>query len=133
MVESKKRKLVRPWQDVAKEAQDHRDVSLAKVKPGSPKAFQNIQFSGALPKNSTIIPEKYLHLNDYRITEMFPEDLLEALASGKLSAVDATTAFLRRAVLAQKPVNIIRLRNPVRIGLILCRQIASRSSFLKEL
>jgi len=106
MVELKKRKLQRRWQEVAKEAQDHRDASLAKVRLGLPEAFQYIQFSGGLPKISTIVPREALHLNDYRITETLPEDLLDSLASGKLSAVDVTTAFLRRAVLAQKLVSV---------------------------
>jgi hypothetical protein len=105
MTETKKRKLQRPWEEIAKEAQDHRDGSLARVKPGLPEAFERIQFSGELPKNSISVPGKALHPRDFRITETLPEELLKSLASGQLSAVDVTTAFLRRAVLAQKLVS----------------------------
>jgi hypothetical protein len=100
----KKRKIQRPWQDIAKEAQEHRDASLARVVPGLPEAFERIQFSGELPKSSIHVPGKALHPRDFRITETLPEVLLESLAKGNLSAIDVTTAFLRRAVLAQKLV-----------------------------
>jgi amidase len=105
MAESRKRKFQRPWVEIAQEAQDHRDGSMAKVKPGLPEAFERIQFSGGLPKNSIGVPGKTLHPRDYRITETLPEVLIESLASGLLTAVDVTTAFLRRAVLAQKLVS----------------------------
>jgi amidase len=108
MTDSKKRKLQRPWQKVAQEAQNYRDSSLARVQPGLPEAFERIQFSGELPKNSTSVPGKALHPRDFRITEKLPEELLKSLASGELSAVDVTTAFLRRAVLAQKLVSSSR-------------------------
>jgi amidase len=129
MVESKKRKLQRSWQEIAKEAQDRRDASLGKVNPGLPEAFERIQFSEELPKISMNIPGKVLHPTDYRITEMLPEDLITSLASRDLTAVDVTTAFLRRAKIAQKLVSILLC--PERMSKSL-RQIASPSSCPSE-
>jgi amidase len=105
MAQSSKRKRERPWQDIAKEAQDHREASLMKVQPGHRAAFDRIQFAEELPKNSMNIPGKALHPRDFQITETLPEHLVKALATGELSATDVTTAFLRRAALAQKLVS----------------------------
>ena len=104
MVQTSKRKRERPWQEIAKEAQDRRDASLAKVQPGLPAAFERIQFSEELPKNSMNIPGKALHPRDFQITETLPEQLVKALSTGGLSAMNVTTAFLRRGALAQKLV-----------------------------
>lgn len=101
---SKKRKPNRPWQDVAKEAQQHRDETLSRVSPGLPVAFERIQFSEGLPLNSMDVPGKALHHRDFEITNKLPEELLSLMASGSLTASDVTTAFLRRTVLAQKLV-----------------------------
>ena len=100
-----KRKAKRPWQEIAKEAEDHRRESLVKVVPGLPAAFENIQFSTVLPQNSTGVPGKALHPKDFQITQRLPEELIQLMARGELSSVEVTTAFLRRAVLAQKLVS----------------------------
>jgi amidase len=105
---AKKRKLQRPWQEIAEEAQYHRDTTIALVKPGLPQAFENIQFSEGLPNNSMNVPGRALHPKDFRITERLPEELVLSMAAGELSAVDVTTAFLRRAVLAQKLASLLR-------------------------
>jgi amidase len=101
-----KAKPKRPWQDIAKEAQEYRDASIARVVPGLPVAFEHIQLSERLPKNSIHGPSKALHPRDFKITETLPENLVKALASGELSSTDVTTAFLRRAGLAQKLVRV---------------------------
>ena len=104
MPPNKRRKLdpaPKPWQEVAKEAQDLRDGSLSRV----PEAPESSKFPRELPKNSIYLPQKLLHTADSQITEMLPDELVNSLASGTLSAVDVTTAFLRRAVVAQKLVN----------------------------
>ena len=102
MVQPKKRKHSRPWQQIAQEAQDHRDASLAQVGLTASAGFEQ---SGSLPKSSLNVPEKVLEHHDLRITETLPEDLLKRLAIGELSTTEVTTAFLRRAVLAQKLVS----------------------------
>jgi len=53
-----------------------------------------------------LVPSKTLHPRDTKITETLPENLVKQLASGNLSAKVVTTAFLRRAVLAQKLVSL---------------------------
>ena len=111
MVRYNKRKRDRPWQEIAQEAQDHRDASLARVQPGLPAAFERIQFSEELPKSSMPIPGKALHPRDFQITQTRPEELIKALASGDLSPTIVTTAFLRRAALAQKLVSSQMLRS----------------------
>ena len=102
MVQPKKRKHSRPWQQIAQEAQDHRDASLAQ---GGSTVSAEFKQSGNRPKSSLNVPEKVLEHHDLRITETLPEDLVKCLAVGELSATEVTTAFLRRAVLAQKLVS----------------------------
>ena len=118
MGKSIKRKREQTWQEVAKEAQDHRDASLAKVQPGLPAALERIRLSEGLPKNSMSIPGKTLHPGDFRITETLPEQLVKALSTGELSATNVTTAFLRRAVLAQMLVSWLLFLFLVNIRLI---------------
>lgn len=55
--------------------------------------------------NVTGIPAKVLSLEDVAITETPIEKLLDLLATGKLSSVRCTEAFLRRAVLAHQLTN----------------------------
>lgn len=98
MAQVSKTKKKRPWRDIAREAQQYRDASIARVQPELPQLPEN------LPKNVTKIPGTVLYWEEIKITEMLPEDLLSALASGELTAVAVTTAFLRRASLAQKLV-----------------------------
>ena len=112
---SKKQKVQRPWQEIAKDAQDHRDASLAQVKPGpesssmypAPEHALEQSHPSAACKISMKFPETTLHPRDVQITETLPEDLVQSLATGELSATDVTTAFLRRAVIAQKLVSAI--------------------------
>jgi hypothetical protein len=112
---SKKQKLQRPWREIAKEAQDHRDATLAQVQPGRPDLFEkfeedleNIQCD-PLKGASIMTAGRVLHPDDVNITKMLPENLLTALASAELSAISVTTAFLRRAVIAQKLVSFWNL------------------------
>ncbi|KAL9610378.1 MAG: hypothetical protein Q9167_004918 [Letrouitia subvulpina] len=86
----------RPWQDIAREAQGHRDESLASVKPELP------ELADALPATIVGIPAQVLTPEEVKITETLPEELLGSLASGSLTAAAVTAAFLRRTALAQK-------------------------------
>lgn len=103
-----KAKQKRPWQDVAREAQRYRDASMAVVTADFP-ATSGGDESQELPKNSTDIATLTLHPRDMQITGSLPEELIRALASGDLSATDVTTAFLRRAALAQKLVGLFHM------------------------
>jgi len=103
MAQVKVVKRKRPWQDIAREAQQYRDASIARVWPDLPQLPEN------LAKNVTEIPGTVLSREEVQITEMSPEGLLNVLASGDLTAVAVTTAFLRRASLAQKLVWLERV------------------------
>ncbi|KAI4200435.1 MAG: hypothetical protein LQ350_003973 [Teloschistes chrysophthalmus] len=91
----------RSWQETAKIAQDLRDASISRVEPPVPDV------PSALPKNVTDIPEQLLTKDEVLITRSLAENLLPAIASGKLTSVSVTNAFLRRASLAQKLTNCI--------------------------
>jgi hypothetical protein len=52
------------------------------------------------------VPGKALHPRDFHITQKLPEELIKLMAAGDLTSMDVTTAFLRRAVLAQKLVSL---------------------------
>ncbi|KAE9373330.1 amidase [Stipitochalara longipes BDJ] len=106
MAPSSKTKPKRPWQEITKEAQDHRDASLATFAKDFPAEITPDDFAD-LPDNSANIPGMVLQARDLKITESLPEELVKLLANGDLSAVDVTTAFLRRAALAQKLTNCI--------------------------
>lgn len=81
--------------------QNHRDKTISSLSPAIPA------LPSQLPQNVTGIPRDLLSANEISITESKAEVLLSQLASGELSAVDVTTAFLRRAGLAQKLVNCV--------------------------
>ena len=89
------------WQEIAQAAQEHRDKSIAEVKPPLP----DIQ-SEDLPLNVTSIPWKHLSTFEIEVTETSPEKLVKLLASGELTSTQVTNAFLRRAGIAQKLVPI---------------------------
>lgn len=105
MAPSSKKKPKRQWQEIATEAQQHRDASVATFVKGFPAALAAEELSD-LPKNSTNIPSIVLQAEDLAITASLPEELVKLLANGELSAVGVTTAFLRRAALAQKLVGV---------------------------
>ena len=119
-------KKKRRWQDIAQEAQEYRDASIARVQPNLAQLPEN------LPKDVTKIPGTVLSRKEVQITEMPPEDLLRVLASGELTAVAVTTAFLRRAALAQKLV--CSEGGPIMLTVLTqtCRPTVLQSSFLSE-
>ncbi|KAL8995184.1 MAG: hypothetical protein Q9169_005043 [Polycauliona sp. 2 TL-2023] len=89
------------WQDVAATAQELRDARISRIDPPVPDAPQD------LPRNVTGIPKQLLTTNEINITEAVPEELISALASGKITSFAVVNAFLRRAGLAQKLTNCI--------------------------
>lgn len=88
----------RMWDEIAKDAQAHRDSSIDQVQPSLPDLPQ------VLPKNVRGIPETMLDEFESRITQEPPERLVKMLAKGEVTATAATNAFLRRAAIAQKLV-----------------------------
>lgn len=85
------------WQDVASAAQSLRDESISKVLQTSdiPKETLNV----------TQVAGNVLTKEELLITETSPESTVSSLALGKISSVQVTRAFLRRAALAQKLVS----------------------------
>ena len=90
------------WEDIAQSAQDHRDRSLKK------SFFQMPNLPDPLPKNVMHIPSTILNEAETEITETSPERLVQLLADGQLTATEVTTAYLRRAAIAQKLVRSFR-------------------------
>jgi amidase len=91
-------KQLSTWQETAKQLQDHRDTTVAAVEPELPSLPDD------LPLNVTVFPKQILSEKELEITTSPPESLLERLATGKITSVEVTSAFLRRAALAQKLV-----------------------------
>ena len=91
----------KPWQEISKEMLQHRDNTFGKVDPPIP------DIPSDLPLNMTGIPKELLPEAVISITELPTETLLDRLASGDLSSVGVTKAFLQRAGLASKLTNCI--------------------------
>ncbi len=112
------------WQDIANVAQEYRDASINHVEPAIP-AVPN-----SLPLDRTGVPKYLLSTEEVVITQMPPEQLIASLSAGKLTSIAVTTAFLRRAGLAQALVRDLKL-----FGLPLAykaRPIASPNSSQNE-
>ncbi|KAM0123540.1 hypothetical protein ACHAO1_011273 [Botrytis cinerea] len=92
---------VTKWQDIASEVQKHRDTTIAKVDPAIVEIIEK------LPHRVISLPRKYLNPEEITITENPIEELLASLATGRLSSLAVTKAFLRRAAIAQKLVNCV--------------------------
>jgi amidase len=91
------------WQEIAKKSQDYRDASIARVQPPS--------VHGDLPLNVSGIPRQLLSTREADITELAPEALYTLLAAGKLTSTEVTTAYLKRAAVAQNLVSWCRVRD----------------------
>lgn len=114
------------WQDIAKEAQDYRDASISRVKPAVPVVPED------LPLDRTDVPKYLLATEEVVITQTAPEDLVHSLAIGKLTSTAVTTAFLRRAGLAQALVCAQKVAGMPEL-MHSFRRIASRNSSLSGL
>jgi amidase len=102
MAQTRKTKHGKSWQHIAEETQEYRDATIDRVHPAVPRLPLN------LPTNVVNIPRETLSLDEVQITEMPPEDLLDMLGSGGLTATVTVKAFLRRAGLAQRLVRFQR-------------------------
>ncbi|KAH9841221.1 vitamin D3 hydroxylase-associated protein [Teratosphaeria destructans] len=89
------------WRDISTQMIQRRDESIAKVQPSIPDVPTD------LPSNVTEIPRHLLSEETVAITESKPEDLLARLATGKISSVAVTNAFLQRAGLASRLTNCV--------------------------
>jgi amidase len=93
-------KQLSTWQETAKQMQEHRDETIAAIEPKLP------DIPSELPLNVANIPKEILTERELELTESPPEDLITVLATGYVSSVEVTKAFLRRAALAQKLVRL---------------------------
>lgn len=90
-----KKARTKAWTAVAEEAQAHRDATIAALSPLTPDVPSN------LPKSVLHIPDELLNHSILSVTSLSPEHLLQALSTGRLSAVEVTNAYLQRAAIAQ--------------------------------
>lgn len=88
------------WQEVAEKARRRRDDTIAQVRPPVP------EIPSTLPRDVTPLPKAGLAPKEVRITESPAEELVASIASGILTSTEVTNAFLRRAALAQKLVQV---------------------------
>lgn len=98
MPPSKSAKQKPQWKEIAHEAQALRDQSLADV-------GTTVQLPLQLPTNVINIPEMVLSEANIRITSLSPQQLMDLISNGRLSAQEVVQAFLERAVIAQKLVS----------------------------
>lgn len=110
--------LKRPWREIATEAQTRRENSIAALGARPPDVPVE------LPLNVTGIPDQLLPSDENEITAGPAEVLLRRLASGSWSASKVTTAFLRRAVVAQGLTNCLTDLLP--------RKALERAAYLDE-
>ena len=89
------------WRILVQRKRDALTGSIKRLSPPVPPLNEDV------PLNVTSIPRKLLLEPQIRITEMPPEDLLQKLATRKLSSVEVTRAFLQRAGLASNLVNCV--------------------------
>ncbi|KAH8649209.1 amidase signature domain-containing protein [Xylariales sp. PMI_506] len=103
----KRSKAKRPWQEVAKEAQDIRDKSLSDV-DGVPS------IPDSRDKNVMNLPVQFLDGITAKIISSSVQDLASSIKSGELSARQVVQAFLRSATVAQKLTNCVTELLPLR-------------------
>lgn len=86
---------IRLYTQIAEEAQRYRDATIASLIPPTPGVPSD------LPLNVLHLPCRLLDQSVVSITNLLPEELLQALSTGQLSAVQVSTAYLQRAALSQ--------------------------------
>ncbi|KAG9235564.1 glutamyl-tRNA amidotransferase subunit A [Amylocarpus encephaloides] len=89
------------WQEIAQKVRDHRDITVEKIEPAIPTQFDY------LPSRVIDVPRQHLSAAEVEITESPIDSLLSSLAIGKLTSLEVTKAFLRRAAIAQKLTNCV--------------------------
>jgi hypothetical protein len=87
------------WQESALKVQSVRDRSIKQVD------FTIAALSDTHTGRVIDFPRKHLSQTEVTITESSAETLVASLATGKLTAIAVTNAFLRRAAIAQKLVS----------------------------
>jgi amidase len=83
------------WRAIAEEAQNYRDSTISIIRAPLPSMPSKI--SDCVLQT----PTQLLTKDETIITNLLPEEILDFLASGQLSATDVTNAYLKRACIAQ--------------------------------
>src|ERR1700753_1504335 len=91
----KKQNTPSTWQTVAKEAQNHRDSTIAEIPASIPRLPET------LPKNVIGVPAQMLADGETTIVRLSTLELVDQLRAGRLSASKVTMAYLKRAAVAQ--------------------------------
>lgn len=86
------------WHAIARDAQRYRDATVDAVEPSLPSlpdglSHNVIDFTGRTLSHEEVV-----------LTQTPPTELLELLATSKVTATAVATAFLRRAAIAKKLV-----------------------------
>ncbi|KAK5110257.1 hypothetical protein LTR62_006110 [Meristemomyces frigidus] len=87
------------WQDAAASMVEHLNKTIDEIRPKVPAVPET------LPTNVTGVPSKLLPEDVVKVTETPPQVLIAKLASGELTSLDVTSAYLQRAGLASKLAN----------------------------
>jgi hypothetical protein len=120
----------RSWQEVAKEAQNHRDETISQVRPSVPK------ISPTKFRNIFDASQELLSSREINLTSKSPEEILHIIANKEATCTEVCNAFLRRAAVAQGLVrNIFVICTSSRQGEAhkSFRRTASQNSCLSKL
>lgn len=91
------------WQDIAKDKKDRIDASIPpewrlKSQPSEDNVLEYINIGGVMSTD------------EISITNSSATDLVAKMAEGKLTSVEVTTAFCKRAALAHQLVSSSRIQ-----------------------
>ena len=91
------------WQEIAKRKQEERDSRIAKAWTISSSAYSGRQNVLSVPKECGILSK-----DELRLTESYDATaLLSGLSTGLLKSEDVSTAFCKRAAIAQQVTNCL--------------------------
>ncbi|KAF2675444.1 amidase [Microthyrium microscopicum] len=93
--------MIETWRPIAKEAQDYRDSTIAELPGSIPKTLPN------LPKKVVEILPELLPAVETTIVCLSTSSLVNQISGGRISASDATMAYLKRAAMAQQLTSCI--------------------------
>ncbi|KAF1851201.1 amidase [Cucurbitaria berberidis CBS 394.84] len=93
--------MKKSWRDISKEARDYRDTTISQLSPLAPSVPSD------LPKKVLGVPDQLLGQHVTSITSLLPEKLLASIATGQLSAVEVSRAYLQQAAVSQGLTNCI--------------------------
>ena len=114
MPPKKKTRRAKTWQEVAAEAQQHRDATLTAF--GNGLSLQELERAKASCSNATQIPAQMSSVRQsvLQITALSPKALAQEIASGIFKATKVVAAFSHTAAITQGTVNYLTKLLPAR-------------------